>query len=218
LLGWNSAEIPGFAFRNGVSYTSEIYINKVKEIYPQDYEEVLKLYPYATEKEIELSATALASDIFISYATWKWFDLQRKNSSKPVYRYLYSKMRPALIDQTLTTGLAGGTKPKENNSNDAFKLIGAPHACEIEYCMGNLSLNKDFAWTPDDYKVSETMQNYFANFIKTGNPNAIGLPEWQAAGANDANPPVMIIDVESKLVKTENDARYLFLDKAYKNK
>jgi para-nitrobenzyl esterase len=61
------------------------------------------------------------------------------------------------------------------------------------------------------------MQNYFADFIKTGNPNGTDLPEWKAAGAQDATPPVMVIDVESKTVKAENDARYLFLDKAYKN-
>jgi para-nitrobenzyl esterase len=83
--------------------------------------------------------------------------------------------------------------------------------------MGNLSLIKDYAWTKEDYKVSETMQEYFANFIKTGNPNGPKLPEWPAASALDTTPPVMIIDVESKTVKTENDARYLFLDKAYKN-
>ena len=44
--------------------------------------------------------------------------------------------------------------------------VGAPHACEIEYCMGNLDLVKEYAWTKDDYKVSETMQGYFANFVK----------------------------------------------------
>ncbi len=95
--------------------------------------------------------------------------------------------------------------------------IGAPHACEIEYCMGNLHLVDDYAWTADDYKVSRDMQNYFANFIKTGNPNQADLPEWSAAKANDPMPPVMVIDTQSKLVKAENDARYLFLDKAYGN-
>jgi para-nitrobenzyl esterase len=96
--------------------------------------------------------------------------------------------------------------------------VGAPHACEIEYCMGNLYLIKEYAWTADDYKVSETMQNYFANFIKTGNPNDGKLPEWPAAKASDANPPVMVLNAESKTAKANNDARYEFLDKAYKNK
>jgi len=65
--------------------------------------------------------------------------------------------------------------------------------------------------------VSETMENFFANFIKTGNPNGDGVPNWPAAEAKDPTPPVMVIDVESKAVDATDDARYVFLDKAYKN-
>ena len=217
LLGWNSAEIPGGAFMQGKPYTEADYVAKVKEAYPNDHQEVLKLYPHGSEKEIELSATALASDRFISYSTWKWFDLHRKNSSQPVYRYLYSKLRPPLVDQTLASGLAGGTVKKENNTPAPPPAVGAPHACEIEYCMGNLHLIKDYAWTPDDFKVSETMLSYFANFIKTGNPNGEKLPEWGVAKAGDATPPVMILNTESKTINAKDDARYEFLDKGYKN-
>ncbi len=218
LLGWNSAEIPGMAFMQGKPYTDENYIARVKQEYPTDFEEVMKLYPHGSEKEIELSATALAADRFISYSTWKWFDLHRNNSSQPVYRYLYSKIRPELVDNSVSSGLAGGTVKKDANAPKPPAPVGAPHACEIEYCMGNLHLVKDYAWTADDFKVSETMLNYFANFIKTGNPNGDKLPEWTAAKAGDASPPVMIIDTESKTVKASNDARYEFMDKAYKNK
>lgn len=215
LLGWNSAEIPGMAFMQGQPYTEENYIAKVKETYPEKYAEVLKLYPYGSEKEIERSATDLASDRFIAYSTWKWFDLHRQNSGQPVYRYLYSKLRPPLVNQNLASGLAGGTVEKNPDAPQAPGPIGAPHACEIEYCMGNLHLVDDYAWTADDYKTSLDMQNYFANFIKTGNPNQADLPEWTAAKANDPMPPVMVIDTQSKLIKAENDARYLFLDKVY---
>ena len=95
--------------------------------------------------------------------------------------------------------------------------VGAAHASEIEYCMGNVYLVKDYAWTDDDYKVSATMEEYFANFIKTGNPNGKDLPNWPAALKDAPDPDVMIIDVESKAVKATDGARYLFLDKAYGN-
>ena len=61
------------------------------------------------------------------------------------------------------------------------------------------------------------MMNYFANFIKTGNPNGEKLPVWSAA-KNEAQPDIMVIDVESKAKKADNDARYLFLDKEYMKK
>jgi para-nitrobenzyl esterase len=219
LLGWNSAEIPAIAFMHGLPNTPENFEKKVKEAFPveADAAEVLKLYQHANENEVAWSATELASDRFISYSTWKWFDLHRKNSSKPVYRYLYSKLRPPLVDQNKTAGLAGGTSDRK----DAPKMpdaIGAPHACEIEYCMGNLYLVKDFAWTEDDFKVSETMLTYFANFIKNGDPNGDKLPQWPVAEPHDTTPAVMVIDVESKAVESKDQARYEFLDQYYKNK
>jgi para-nitrobenzyl esterase len=105
--------------------------------------------------------------------------------------------------------------------NPDFKMpepIGAPHACEIEYCLGNLHLVKEYSWTTEDFKVSKDMQNYFVSFIKNGDPNTSGLPNWPAAEAIDLNPPVMIIDVESRIENATNDARYEFLDKSYGNK
>lgn len=217
LLGWNSAEIPAGAFMQGQPSLPENFIARVKQEYPADFQQILDLYPHRTEQEVLVSATQLASDRFISYSTWKWFDLHRKHSDRPVYRYLYSKLRPPLVDQGLTSGLAGGTAPKDPNAPPPPPAVGAPHACEIEYCMGNLHRIKEYAWTPDDYKVSETMLGYFANFIKTGNPNGDKLPDWPAAQATDTNPPVMILDVESRAEKTKDDGRYLFLDRAYRN-
>lgn len=218
LVGWNSAEIPGGAFMFGMPNTPDNFITRVKKEYPNDFEEVLKLYMHNNEREVELSATALASDRFISYSTWKWFDLQRNNSSAAVYRYMFSKIRPQFVDKSLVAGLAGGSLKADGKAPKAPEPVGASHASEIEYCMGNLHLSKEFDWTVDDFKASETMFNYFANFIKSGNPNGDKLPEWEAAKAGDTTPPVMNINTVSKLEKALDDARYEFLDKAYKNK
>lgn len=219
LVGWNSAEIPGQAFMQGKSYSVENFNAQVKKDFQNNADDILKVYPASTESEVELAATAIAADRFIAYATWKWFDLHRKNSKQDVYRYLYSKIRPPMVDQTLTPGLAGGTQNKTDGAASAApKAVGAPHACEIEYCMGNLHLVKQYAWTADDKKVSTTMSTYFANFIKTYNPNGGNLPEWTSAKGSDATPPVMIIDVNSRTEKAPNDARYELHDKIFKNK
>lgn len=216
LLGWNSAEIPGMAFTQG-PYSEDNYIQKVKEAYPEDNELVLQLYPPGSEKDIELSATALASDRFIAYSTWKWFDLHRKHSEQPVYRYLYSRIRPPLKDENLTSGLAGGTEQKAKEAPPQREPVGAPHAAEIEYFLGNLARNQNYSWTKDDYKVSETIQQYLANFVKSGNPNGENLPEWPPAKASDKNPPVLIMDVDTRAEKAANEERYLFLDRSYGN-
>ena len=216
LAGWNSAETPGQAFMQGRPYTEEAFVEKVKEVYPTDWEEVLELHPHQTKEEIEWSATHLASDRFISYSTWKWLDLHSKNSNLPVYRYLYAKLRPPLRDPNLISGLAGGTM--ESNGQEAPRAIGAPHACEIEYAMGNLHLVKDYAWEKEDFIVSKQMQEYFANFIKTHNPNGDNLVHWEPMQKGDPNPSYLIIDTESAAAKSEVEPRYQFHDRFFGNK
>ncbi|HQF47110.1 MAG TPA: carboxylesterase family protein [Flavobacterium alvei] len=217
LLGWNSEEMTYLALTMGKGLTNESYAAKIKELYGDKAEEVLKLYPAGTPEVTEQSATDLAGDRFIAYSTWKWFDLHRKNSSQPVYRYYFSKPRPEMRDKDLEAGLAGGVIKKDKNAPKAPKPKGAVHSAEIEYAMGNLATNIDYAWTEDDYKVSETMMNYFANFIKSGNPNGEKLPVWPMA-KDEKSPEIMVIDIESKATKAENDARYLFLEKEYTKK
>jgi para-nitrobenzyl esterase len=217
LVGWNSEEMTYKALTMGKDINNETYIQKVKELYPDKADQVLKLYPAGTVEVTEQSATDLAGDRFIAYSTWKWFDLHRKNSTQPIYRYYYTHPRPEMRDNSLEAGLAGGVIKKNSNTPKAPIPKGAVHSAEIEYAMGNLSSNKDYAWTEDDYKVSETMMNYFSNFIKTGNPNGDGLPVWPIA-KNEEKPEIMIINVNSKSKKAENDARYLFLDKEYLKK
>ena len=201
LAGWNSAEVPYTAFTKGQSPTPENYAKIVKETYGDKAAEVLKLYPGATEKEVITSATALASDRFIVFSTWKWADMHARTGRKPVYRYLFSRPRPAMAN-------AGAATP----GAPSFK--GASHASEIEYALGNLKTNTVYAWTPDDYKVSRIMETYFANFISTGNPNGAGLPEWKPAKA-ESNAAYMNIDVNTRLEKDKLRNRYLFLDKMY---
>ncbi|MGB3802179.1 MAG: carboxylesterase family protein [Lewinella sp.] len=215
LLGWNSAEIPGGALMQGQAYSEENYRSTVEGTYPERHAEVLDLYPSGTPEEIEQSATALASDRFIVYSTWRWFDLHRQHSDEPVYRYLFSRVRPPLVDQTRVSALAGGTVERDESKPLPPPPIGAPHASEIEYCLGNLPLVEDYAWTETDYRVSTVMQAFFANFIKTGDPNANDLPDWPAAAADNDQPPVMVIDEPSASQPAANDQRYRFLQQTY---
>jgi para-nitrobenzyl esterase len=77
--------------------------------------------------------------------------------------------------------------------------------------MGNLESNEVFAWTEDDYNVSKAMQDYFANFIKTGNPNGEGLPTWSPYNG-DATSPRLTIDVNTRLGPDTRRVRYQLLD------
>jgi len=216
LAGWNSAEVPYQALLREAGPTLVNYKNKLKELYPEQAEEVLKLYPAATDAEVVEAATALASDRFIVYSTWKWLDLHRKTGNKPVYSYIFSQGKPPVTDamKGVVPGLAGGVKKADAKTEAVAPApAGAPHAFEIEYAMGNLDSNKMYAWTLDDHRVSSYMRDYFSNFIKTGNPNSDALPVWEPIQPDSA--AYMNINADSKQEKEVNRARYLFLDKIY---
>jgi para-nitrobenzyl esterase len=223
LAGWNSAEVPYQALLGGDAPTLDNYKKKLEQLYGKQSEEVLKLYPAATDADVVKSATALASDRFIAYSTWKWLDLQLKTGGKPVYRYLFSKSKPPLSPDfaNTTSGLAGGVNKAK--ATDVAKSAampvseGAPHAFEIEYAMGNLATNPMYAWTKDDYKVSGQMLLYFANFIKAGDPNGKGLPLWSKLSAG-ASLKFINLGVETKQQVASDAPRYLFLDQIYNAK
>jgi para-nitrobenzyl esterase len=199
LLGWNSGELPAGAFARP-PFSREAFNTSISQRFPDHATKLAELYDGKDGEALEQSISDFGSDNWIVFSTWKWFDLHRNYSEQPVYRYLYSKLRPA------------------NDKGEVPPLIGAPHACEIEYAMGNLHLVKGWQWTEEDHKVSATMKGFFANFIKTGNPNSGDLPQWSAAKAKDDSPPVMIINVESKEMPAANDARYRLLDQIYHKK
>jgi len=194
LAGWNSAEVNYHALLGKDSATLVNYKSTLQKLYADKADEVLKFYPAATDADVAQAATDLASDRFIAYATWKFIDLHAKTDGKYVYRYLFSHKRPPMV----------------NDPNSGANSLGAAHASEIGYALGNLRYDKVYAWTPDDYKVSETMENYFANFIKTGDPNGEGLPKWYGLQASKAK--IMVIDVDSHSEPEKNSRRYVFMD------
>ena len=113
----------------------------------------------------------------------------------------------------MTAGLAGGVVKGQGQPAEARPVPrGAVHSAEIEYALGNLDGNKVYAWTPEDYKVSTTMEQYFANFIKTGNPNSAGLSNWPAANSGDAV-QFLQIDANTGAQTAHHEGRYRVLDK-----
>ncbi len=209
LAGSNSEEQPARAVLGASEPTPENFANAVKKLYGDRAGAVLKAYAPSTPEEVLEAATHLASARFVGHSTWKWTELQAKTGGKPVYRYLYAHPRPQFLG-TPGRPQTGGTPA----ATVAAGPRGASHSAEIQYAMGNLNLDKRYAWEPADYKVSEIMQGYFVNFIKTGNPNGPGLPNWPAY-KSDTNFQRMRLDVNCRVEPEPHRDRYVALDALY---
>lgn len=213
LVGWNSQEGSYQSLLREKAPTPEHYAAAVKALYGEQAEEVLRLYPGTTPAEVMQSATDLASDRFIGFGTWKWSEVHAQTSDQPVYRYYYTRPRPATrqsspaseTEDAVVSAEGGAAAPEQ------APPAGAVHSAEIEYAMGNLPTNRVYDWQPEDYRVSEVMQSYFVNFIKRGNPNGLGLPAWPATHQGDI-PQVMHIGVSSQAQPEQHRDRYQFMD------
>lgn len=216
LAGWNSAEMPYQALLQGQAPTLENYRQTVQKLYAHQADAVLKVYNPAHDGEVKQVATDLASDRFISFGTWRWIDIQSQTSNKPVYRYFYARPRPQMRAEmgNAVAGLAGGViknEEKDSEVKNEPEVVGAAHSAEIEYAMGNLPTNRVYDWQPEDYKVSEILQAYFLNFIKNGNPNGLGLPNWPEVESN-TDAIFLKIDVDTHAEKESHRNRYLLMD------
>ena len=76
---------------------------------------------------------------------------------------------------------------------------GAGHGSEVAYVFNNLNTRRGTTEpTPEEEKLAEMMNTYWANFAKTGDPNGPGLPEWPEY--NPQNEKILEIQADGKPV------------------
>ena len=163
LAGWNAQEASWAVVYAKEKPTAQAFPEQMHARFNDRAVEILKLYPASTDEEARKSAIDLASDLFIVYITWEWLEMQNKTGQAAVYGYVFDRTPP------VSPGMKdNGVSPKE---------LGARHACEIEYVFGALKSQPN-PWESVDFKISDAMASYWANFTKTGDPNGSGLAKW----------------------------------------
>ena len=196
LAGWNADEGKMNILFNPQKPTAESFQKQAKERFGDQAADFLKVYPASTDQEALQSAYALAGDDFIAYSTWKWLNLQ-VDTGVPVYTYRFEQV-PA-------------TKPGAMLGPVPASEVGSRHAGEIEYVFQTLK-SVDVPWTEGDFKVSDAISSYWANFAKNGNPNSSGLPEWQQYKKDNGYQVMRLSAANMKSTAEPGRERYVFLD------
>ena len=217
LVGGNNQEMTPGAVLKGKQPTVENLKEGAKALFGEEnIDELFRLYGINSDKDVlKQPGVDLASDMFLDYATWKWGNMHKLTGGQPVYRYRYCHPRPAMAIKGKVAALAGGVVDAKEGAAPVRRDKGAVHSADIEYAMATLPTNRVFDWQPEDYMVSDIFSQYYINFVKTGNPNGLGLPEWPAINGK-AVAPVMQIDVDTKVkADAQMEKKYEFIDKIF---
>lgn len=193
LAGWNKDEGTD-EIVNATEPMTLAGFDILAQQFGSDADEFLRAYSASNDAEAMRAAEDFAGDRFIAYSTWAWLEAQMKTGNAPVYCYRFDLGSPG----------------------DPFhpKNIGAFHSDDIEYVFGTLNSRKGAQWRPQDYKLSELMQDYWTNFAKTGDPNGPGLPQWPTYNAA-GNWQVMHLAPDAAAKPDQHRDRDLFLQKAW---
>jgi para-nitrobenzyl esterase len=204
LAGYNSAEGYLPAFLNDSPPTVAAYRRIVTRLYGDRAAAVLGAYPVESDGPAVIEAArALAGDRFIGLSTWLWMDLATRTGGAPTYFYRFDQPRPM--------SLADLAKPGAPARDSAYpRPWGSGHSHEIEYVLNHLDLTPIYGWSAQDYEAARLSSAYFANFIKTGDPNGPGLPVWPTYGTGQK----MVLDAAPYPVLDTTGARLQVLDRA----
>ena len=140
----------------------------VQEVYPEHAEQMLAHYAVDSPESATAGMDKLIHDFLFAGPVRAHAEAHAKGMS-PVWLYHFTHAPPTAWGATL----------------------GAHHAAELVYVFGTLTRTDDGGerplglgtlgdFTEADFRLSETVRNYWIQFAATGNPNRPDLPDWPA--------------------------------------
>ena len=180
---------------------------------------MLALYPAAEDENTRDALADIFRETAFAWPTWAWANLQNKTGKGKVYMYYFDQFND------MRGGMPGGQRREGNpqgrpqGNPQAGPGRGAPqggpqgmpqfraprganHASEMQYVFAT-PWGRPFQG--GDKAVSDAMNRYWANFVKTGDPNGEGLDNWPVY--KDGEKTVMFFKNGTALIDTPHKAQ-----------
>lgn len=133
------------------------FVAGAKKNYGSRYDEFSRLYPHGDEAQAGQALIESGSDkFFTGQVVWA---RHMGDAKKATWLYYFDRALPG-------------------RDSERYKAF---HSSEIVYVFGTQA-SVDRPWTAIDRRLSQAMLGYWAQFIKTGNPNGDGLLPWSPVG------------------------------------
>lgn len=154
IIGTNSDE--GTMFCRPITVAQ--YQSDMRRIYGKWADRVMQLYPAETDEATFYALSDQFRETAFAWPSFAWARLQQAKSKKNVFVYYFDQMQHF------------------NWAGPGLKTRGAGHATDLSY-MFYPFYGAD-GMTEGEVKTAKLMIQYWTNFVKTGNPNGAGLPQW----------------------------------------
>jgi para-nitrobenzyl esterase len=153
LIGSNADE--GNAFLSGLKVSAEDYDTTMGHIFGDYADEALALYPMGSGGDTLTPLSRMLTEVgFASTARFAAEQTSSGGADAFVYEFTRVPLKP-------------------------LNTMGAFHGVEIPYVFGNLDMFALLGQVADtDYKLSDTIMDYWVRFAETGDPNGGAAPEW----------------------------------------
>ena len=149
LAGWNADEF-ALASCSGSRSRPLRASRRARKHLGEQADAILKAYPAGTDAEALESPAALASDILIGWATWKWIEVLADGRGTSI---AFVERKVPVAPDTKVDGVAATSRD-----------ISARHAGEIKYMFGTFDSIKNVTSDAGDRRLSDAIMTYWSNF------------------------------------------------------